>query len=53
MSHLAHMLLCDSCADPIDDDDDPIVVPGPGLGEQHFHRDPDCAPAEVAAHGVA
>lgn len=42
MAHLAHALLCDSCSDPIAEDDDPIVVPGPG-SERHFHRDPDCA----------
>jgi hypothetical protein len=50
MAHLAYALLCDSCSDPIDDEEEPIVVPGPGPAE-HFHRDPDCAPEEVSRAG--
>lgn len=47
MSRLAHALLCDTCSDPVEPDDEPIVVPGPGPEPRHYHRDPDCAPPSL------
>ena len=41
MSRLAHALLCDACSDPIEDDEEPVVVPALA-GPRHYHRDPDC-----------
>lgn len=46
MSRLAHALLCDTCSDPIEEDDDPVIVPSP-VGPRHYHRGPDCEPSQL------